>query len=295
MGNLLLRTCMHSARVAKRGFVSATENWYLAAGPEPSAALVPDFLIIGAMKAGTTSLHDCLALHPDLFMTYIKEPSYFLDDASRKAWLASKTEKQLHKLMFRGYANQRRIGESSTTYTEAPTVGAEAPWNIYHKAPQMQIIYILRNPLSRIVSHFLHCMERGIYQEPISEVVEKDSTFLERSLYYSQLRRYLNYFPAEQFQLLFFEDFVRSPESQLSKVCQFLGVDDFPAHKMRARASNATLVDPGIRLRNARFEHDVYAHLVRAIRNDVEALEAFLGRRIPLWDLSEEKWCLATK
>lgn len=291
MGNLLLRTCVQSARVAQRRVMSMSETLYLAAGPEPSPVMVPDFLVMGAMKAGTTSLHNCLAQHPDLFMTYIKEPSYFLNHASRLAYFPIESEGKLHKLMFKGYRNQRRIGESSTTYTEAPTVGVEAPGNIYREAPRMQFIYILRNPLSRIVSHFLHCMQRGIYQEPISAAVEKDSTFLERSLYFSQLQRYLHYFPREQFQLLFFEDFVRCPRLQLQKVCQFLGVDDLPI-QMPVPVSNRTVVDPNVRIRNARFEPDLYAHLVRLIRDDLGELEAFLGQRISLWDLSKEKWCL---
>jgi len=278
--------------VAHRGFASASEKLYLATGPDPSPLLVPDFLTIGAMKAGTTSLHDCLSQHPDLFMTYIKEPSYFLNQTSRYARRIFDSKTRLHKLMLKGYRNQRRIGESSTTYTEAPTVGQEGPENIHREAPHMQFIYILRNPLSRIVSHFLHCVERGIYQEPISEAIKHDSTFLERSLYFSQLRRYLDYFPREQFLLLFFEDFVSCPGRELQKVYHFLGVDELPMQKLTVRVSNRTVVDSKVRDRNARFGRGLYARLIRPILDDLGELETFHGQQISHWDLSEEKWCV---
>lgn len=253
---------------------------------------LPDFLIIGAMKSGTTALHRSLAQHPDIFMTHVKEPLYFLDDPPLiKIDPDIGSKKDLHKLMFRGFKNQHRVGESSTRYTAAPSFGTEAPGNIHSLAPDMRFIYILRNPLARIVSHYMHCVEHGIYSESMSEALKKDATFLERSLYHSQLVRYLECFDRDRFLITFFEDFTSDPGALLRKVCRFLEVPEEKVSMINPRQRNVTLVSSEIRDNNSLFDKEDYDSLIGPIREDVRALEEFMGRNIDHWDLSEERWC----
>lgn len=285
------QTLKRSTRIVKRRIDTVNEQWYLSFGPEPPTLVEPNFLVMGAMKAGTTTLHDCLAQHPEIFMTYIKEPSYYLPNRLANTASNTKTRSELRKLMFKGFRNQRRIGESSTTYTEAPTVGMEAPANIHRAAPDMQFIYIVRNPFGRIVSHYLHCVERAIYTEPICDVLAKDPTFLERSLYASQLKRYLELFEKEQFLLLFFEEFACEPLRQLPEVCRFLEISEAPLASVDTRVRNQSVVPKSVRDQNSRFDHETYTRLMESIREDVEELESIMGRKINHWDLSETKWC----
>lgn len=270
----------------------ASDRFYLYHCAKTSSARQLNFLIIGAMKSGTTALHQYLAQHPDIFMTYVKEPSFFLDEPPglrKNPYIGSKD--QLRDLMFRGYEQQRRVGESSTTYTEAPSLGEEVPVNIHLQAPDMQFIYIVRNPFARIVSHYLHCVELGIYSEPMNEVLKRDTTFLERSLYYSQLSRYLKHFERDRFLILFFEEFVKEPKAELLKVCRFLEVPEEPVTAISVKQRNKTRVPSSVRGKNSQFDKSSYQALIGPIQKDVQALGEYMGSEIGQWDLSEARWC----
>lgn len=275
----------------RRQLIRGGDLLYLAVGPNPPEKRDPDFLIIGAMKAGTTFLHDCLAGHPEIFMTHIKEPSWYLDEPLPVKRGMVRSREALRKLMFRGFKNQISVGESSTAYTEAPTIGCEAPGNIHRLAPDMRFVYIVRNPFGRIVSHYLHCVELGIYTQPIIEVLAKDATFLERSLYAGQLERYLEFFTKERFQVVIFEEFTREPARHLAALCRFLEVSDEPAARLHSRHQNKSVVSDVFRNQHARLDFETHARLLAPIQADTARLEEFLGRKLDLWDFSPEKWC----
>lgn len=280
-------------RRLRSGLRKVSDQFYLKLPHKgASSTRLPDFLIIGAMKSGTTALHRCLEQHPDIFMTYVKEPSYFLNESP---WLQRNPHvgslERLRELMLKGYRDQIRVGESSTTYSEAPTLGREAPANIHRQVADMQFIYITRNPFARIVSHYRHCVERRIYSEPMTEVLKYDCTFLERSLYHSQLARYLEYFDRSQFLILFFEDFIQNPKEELLKICRFLEIPEEPGTAIRGKQSNKTLVSTTVRDQSSRFDKSSYEMLIGPIQDDVRALGVFIGHDIDHWDLSEERWC----
>lgn len=290
--NLMLSLRLR-ARSVRGALYKLSDQLYLSANKNSHEdERLPDFLIIGAMKAGTTALHHSLAQHPEVFMTYVKEPSLFLD---KSPWLQQnpyvKSAERMHRLMFRGYQGQKLVGESSTTYTEFPSLGAEAPENIARDAPDMKLIYIMRNPFARIVSHYLHCVQMGIYSEPLTEVLKRDTTFLERSLYYSQIERYLKHFDREQLQLLFFEDFTKDPARTLREVCTFLGISENPVEHFNTKPRNETLVQKAVRTSNSRFEKPTYDALIGPIQEDCQKLEALVGRSLEDWDLTEARWC----
>lgn len=276
----------------RRELMKLSDRSYLKWNTRGYSERLPDFLIIGAMKSGTTALHQCLAQHPDIFMTHVKEPSYFLKGAP---WLMRNphvdSPEDLLRLMFRGYSEQKRVGESSTAYSGAPTLGTEAPANIYSESPGMQFIYVVRNPFARIVSHYLHCVELGIYSEPMVDVLKCDATFLERSLYHYQLARYLKYFERERFLVLFFEEFIKNPSKAIQQVCHFLGVSEGSVKGISTKQRNKTLVSSSVRNENVLFDKSSYDTLIGPIQEDVRELAEFIDHDIDFWDLSEATWC----
>lgn len=289
---------IHRLRLrARRAVQNLSDRAYLALHKTPPKRTRPDFVLIGAMKTGTTSLHNHLGDHPDIYMTYVKEPGFFLDhppymDANPYV----RTRERLERIAFRGYSGEPLVGESSTYYTEAPTLGAEAPRNMHAEVPDIKLVYMLRNPLDRVVSHYWHCIDLGIYDEGIDSVLAKDTTFLERSLYHYQLSRYLDYFPADRIHLVLFEEFKQDTTAVLNGICRFLGVDPLPADAAlpskqynrsvsRAQGANAT----------AQLSPASYEALIGPLKEDLAQLEQFLGRSLDLWDLSPERWCTAER
>lgn len=253
---------------------------------------MPDFLIIGAMKAGTTSFHHYLNQHPDIFMTYIKEPGIFIDCPpylEQNPYIKSRDE--LIKLMLRGYSQEKLIGESSAYYTEAPTLGLEAPKNIKEQAPNMKFLYLLRNPLNRIYSHYIHCLELKIYDEDLHTILAKDRTFLECSLYYYQLNRYLEEFPKEQFKIIILEEFVKDHRAGLREIFGFLGVNADIEIAPTLKKYNKSIIKTRFSKDDSKLSKEMYSQLITPIKEDITELEKFLDRSLDFWDLSEEKWC----
>ncbi len=285
------------------------DRLYLAL-PLPDAAVpkVPDFAVIGAMKAGTTSLHNYLNIHPDIYMSRVKEPGLFLDESPyMRANPMVHSHWAMRQLTFRGYRGERLVGESSTYYSEAPTLGAEAPENMFAQAPDIRLIYMLRNPFDRIVSHYWHCIDFGIYQGSIDSVIATDDTFLQRSSYFYQISRYLRFFPMERIHIAFFEDFVREPERVLAGIFAFLGVpsirverpnkrhnQSFSRKRSRSNRLNRSRLHGSTSLGNAApaaMNGATYRRLIEPLHRDVEQLETLLGRKLNRWDMSERRWC----
>lgn len=272
-------------------FWKLNETWYLDRNIKVDRML-PDFLLIGAMKAGTTSLHNYLDQHPGIFMTYIKEPGIFLDEPvhlNRYSHIG--TKERLSKMMMRGYKGEKRVGESSTIYSEAPSYGLECPENIHKIVPNMKFIYLLRNPFARIRSHYSHCLQLNLYSESydLNSLIKEDKTFLERSLYYFQLSRYLELFPKGQFKIVFFEEFLRDHKAVLKEIAKFLEVDSDVDFNVKLKQKNKSITRTKV---SKKFSKDGYNFLIDPIREDIEKLEKFLNKKLSLWDISEEKWSM---
>lgn len=277
----------------------------------PIRELYPNFLIIGAQKAGTSSLHFYLHQHPQIFMTSFKETNLFLADSDRLGpyharephfYGSSSREKrrglsdeQILRRMLRGYRGEPLIGDASPYYTCAPCAGLEVPSRVLAVRPEMKFVYMLRNPLDRIVSNYLH--DLGLHQaigEPIPEDLDARLSgyphYLDISLYWRQLENYLRLFEPSRFRIVVFEEFRAAPAPVLEELCRFLGAD--PAFRFdTGRVHNASAlrgISPASQLC---FSRESYGRLIGRIREDVERLEAFLGHRIAAWDLSEEHWC----
>ncbi|MGB3560491.1 MAG: sulfotransferase domain-containing protein, partial [Geitlerinemataceae cyanobacterium] len=114
----------------------------------------PDFLIMGAMKCATSTLHEQLALQPGFFMSELKEPNFFSNDeqyARGMDWYLS---------LFQGAPEHSLCGESSTHYTKLPTYPNTID-RIGKHLPQVKLIYVMRHPIDRLVSQYVHEWSQG--------------------------------------------------------------------------------------------------------------------------------------
>ena len=199
--------------------------------------MLPNFIVIGAAKAGTTSLHWYLAEHPAVFMTPVKDPSYFafgLDEQGQLLWgdldvhyfnVRSWTE---YERLFDDAGDATAIGEASTMYLECPQSAAR----IRKALPDVRIICSIRHPVDRAYSDYLmYLRRRGRRFDPAQELssasdwARRDSRWMQIGRYYEQLARYYNAFPRDQIHVYLFDDLRRNPLQVVQKVYGFLEVD----------------------------------------------------------------------
>jgi len=197
----------------------------------------PNFFIVGAPKSGTTSLHNYLSQHPDVFMSVNKEPCFLAPDFSSPAYPQTEEE---YLRCFRGYNGESRVGESTTSYLYSNM----AARTIHEFAPDAKIIAMLRNPSDMVAS--LHAQRLKMGSEDIKHfedalAAESDRRkgkripsgfrypkeyllYREVGKYAKQLDRYFLEFGHENVHVIIFDDFRRDTEGEFTKVCEFLGV-----------------------------------------------------------------------
>jgi len=199
----------------------------------------PNFIIIGAMKAATTSLYTYLKQHPDVFMTAIKEPMFFNNFQNNNDFkvLGRKTKKittfEQYYPLFDAVKNEKAIGEASPTYISSEN----CPNLIQQHLPNVKIIAVLRQPVARAYSNFLHA--RRADRESISDFETAFNKETERKTenwsplyhykskgyYAEQLERYFTLFPKENIKVLLFEDLVNNPIETTQELFKFLNID----------------------------------------------------------------------
>lgn len=209
--------------------------------PEPGR--LPDFLVIGAMKAGTTSLELYLDQHPQVFMSRLKEPNYFAfkeqalsftDAFGRPSRLNERsiTDTGRYRSLFDGARPEQKAGEISHWYLYDPM----APAHIRHDIPDARLIAVLRDPVERAYSEFLFHMRDG--RESVEDFGEAldieeerlaagcdDGRYVDRGLYHAQLSRFYDLFPSEQIRVYLFEDLRDDPATLIRDLYSFIGVD----------------------------------------------------------------------
>ena len=176
----------------------------------------PDFLIIGAMKAGTSTLHDQLAAHQGLFLSVPKEPCFFSDAdvwARGLAW---------YEALFAAAAPDDLCGESSTHYTKRPQL-PDSVGRIAETLPDVRLVYMMRHPIERLVSHYVHEWTEGTVREPLEAAVERHPELVDHGRYAYQLRPYLETFGRARILPVFLERHARHPREELARVLRFLG------------------------------------------------------------------------
>lgn len=182
------------------------------------AETLPNFIIIGSMKSGTSSLYRYLRAHRETFMPEPKEPDYFTTEETfreRRSW---------YEELFVPADGARCIGEASTSYTKYPDVEG-VPERIAATLPDVRLIYLIRHPIERIRSQYLHELLMSEQREPIRQALSTHPRFVNYSRYWMQLERFLEHFSREQLLVVRSEEMRADRRSTLGVVCRFLGLD----------------------------------------------------------------------
>jgi hypothetical protein len=249
---------------------------------------LPDFIIIGTQKSGTTSLHAYLSQHPQFLKPYEKEVHFFdggLDPAvdnyeKGQPWYRA-------HFPFRRNGSAFRVFEASPLYIFNPLV----PGRMFDLLPQVKIVAILRNPTERAISHYFHEKQRGYEALPLLEALLEEERRMESALqrkdyknysfihhsyksrghYGEQLERFFTLFPAQQILILTSEEFFRDQDNVLRQVTDFAGADSsFKVRDSRPR---------NVARNKEQVAVEVYEYLNRYFKPHNEALYVLLGKK----------------
>ncbi len=231
-------------------------------------------LIIGAMKCGTTSLFSYLAEHPQIAPCSNKEPNFFL---TNRNW--NKGFEWYQNLWDWNPSRHQIALEASVNYTKIPTFPNVAEKIATVKA-NFKFIYIMRDPIERIESHYKHRYVRGMESQAMPLSPEIDSHLIAVSQYAMQLDEYYKRFPADNILLLNFEDLKTDPLNLVKKVCRFLDIDpDYEFQKVGTieRISEEKIVDDDL-WRSLRNFKPLYSLARRLPSQPKQIVHRFLGR-----------------
>jgi len=181
---------------------------------------LPGFLIIGAMKAGTTTLYEDLRVVPELYLPPEKEPN---DLAFAKVETPEGLSEYAKK--FNGAPAGTMAGEASTAYAKRPTHEGVAARACRLLGPKLKVIYLVRDPVRRIISQYRHLVGLGLENRPIDEAISNDETYLAYSLYEWQLSPWRDLLPEPQILVVSMERYVRDDGDELDRIFNFLNVE----------------------------------------------------------------------
>ena len=180
---------------------------------------LPTFLIIGAMKGGTTSLYEYLRAHPQVFMPQLKEVDFFTEELNWKrgrAW---------YERQFAAASSEHlALGEASTSYTKFPRYQG-APQKIAEWLPDVRLVYVVRDPVQRIRSHYQHNVTLGEEKDPIHLAVRNNPAYLDYSRYALQIERYLEFYEASRLLVILSEDLRSDRQRTVEDVLRHVGAD----------------------------------------------------------------------
>ena len=183
----------------------------------------PNFIVVGAMKAGTTSYAAMLRQHPDIFMPE-QEVHFFDVDARYHAGLSD------YATSFSGHTGEQVVGEKTPTYSYRDDI----PGRIAELLPDVKLIWLFRDPVARAYSHYRFFASRGTERLSFEQAIEREKqgrtkhytmNYIDRSIYVKQVKNYLQCFNSEQMLFLLFEEFMNNPADVMRQSCETLGVD----------------------------------------------------------------------
>ncbi|MEO1400899.1 MAG: sulfotransferase [Cyanobacteria bacterium J06635_1] len=178
----------------------------------------PQFIIMGAMKCATTTLHEQLEAQPGIFMSALKEPNFFSDETQFRRGI------DWYKSLFESASGDDICGESSTHYTKLPTYPNTVP-RIRQYLPDVKLIYIMRHPVDRLISQYIHEWSQKTVSGSLGQALKKRPELYEYSLYAKQLAPYLEAFGPDRVLPVFFERLKQQPDEELVRICQFISYD----------------------------------------------------------------------
>lgn len=208
------------------------------AAPAPR---LPDFVVIGAAKSGTTALYHLLRQHPQVYMSPVTEPGFFAFDETRPSFAGPRQESLVNRRfvwrrpdyleLFRGSGNAVAAGEATPYYLISPRAAS----NLKRDLPGVRLVVLLRHPVERAYSHYLMLVrdghetlsfEDGLAAEPARTTANWYwGRYREHGYYHRHLSRYFELFPREQIRVYLYEDLLRDPQGLLRDLFPILGVD----------------------------------------------------------------------
>ena len=178
---------------------------------------LPDFILIGAMKCGTSTLQTQLAAQQGVFMSTPKEPNFFSNDeifAKGPAW---------YETLFADAPPGALRGEASTHYTKLPTY-PQTLARMTAALPAVKLIYMIRNPMIRAVSHYVHEWTERRAGPDADAAFRQDSTFMDYGCYGMQIRPFVEAYGRDAILLTSLEALVTEPEAEFRRISAFLGL-----------------------------------------------------------------------
>jgi hypothetical protein len=186
-------------------------------------AALPNLIIIGGLKCGTTSIHHYLGLHPEVQMSSPKELNFFVSELNWDLGL------DWYRARFDDRFEVR--GESSPHYTNLPRFTGVAE-RIQRHCPDAKLIYMARDPIKRILSHWVHAKGAGYETGDIDEVLSHpDTAYVHRSMYWMQLQPYIELFDRGQIEVFTQEELQGEREDTMRRAFRFAGVDEDFKHE----------------------------------------------------------------
>lgn len=184
---------------------------------------LPDFLIIGAMKCGTTTLFMDLCAHPDIFMPDDKEPHNLCDDR-----VLADAGRREYAALFEPAREGQKCGEASTGYTKLPTRSGVVERAKKVLTPDLRLIYIVREPVARIVSHHYHLYSNGRTGPDIAKTIADDPRLIDYTRYATQVRPWIDAYGPDAVRIVRFESFIKDRRGFAADLHRHLRVDVRP-------------------------------------------------------------------
>jgi hypothetical protein len=239
--------------------------------------VLPDFIIFGVSRSGTTSLYQYLSQHPNMEPSVVKEPRFFDMYFDRGInWYRMNFPSKWQKFIFTKLKHKKFItGEASGAYLQNP----HAPKRIHDLNPNMKLILLLRNPVDRAFSHYIRKMKNGSEKLSFEEVTEKEKTRIEgeqekmeknekyyspiyhslayitTGLYAMRLKRWLKYFSMKQILVLENGEFLRDPEKVYNQAVEFLGLPKWNLPNYKKFSKQRLSVDMNPKTREQLLEY----------------------------------------
>jgi len=232
--------------------------------------VLPNFIIIGAAKSGTSSLYEYLIQHPSIYKCLVKEPNYFAIyfhkslEWYRTYFPSSLTKFYVEKIL----KNKFSTGEASTQYYWYP----HAAKRVKELLPNVKIIVLLRNPIDRSFSHYQMEVRHGNEQLSFEDAIKNESSrtkdeykkmmndtmyfspkytmqaYIEKSIYINAIKRWTDHFPLNQFLFVKSEDLFENTTEELNKILRFLNLSEFKLKKYDViRKGTYSKLEPKIR------------------------------------------------
>lgn len=255
-------------------------------------------IVIGAGKAGTTSLWQWLDQHPALHATKpLKEPEYFVPEGLARIGrdAAPAQAETMRTKMLAGYRPGQMVVEVSPGYTcELFVDGTPIPTAAHAHNPDARIIYLLRNPYARILSN----LQQDIHKERLPAHLghppeDALARYVAISRYAAHLAHWRAVFPADHVRVLLLEELSADPRPALESIAEWLDLPPFPAGTL-PRAANVT-AERNVPANQLSLTADQFARLEPVIRADVERLSGMIGRDLTaVWDLRADRWVAET-